>query len=448
MMRVTSKKSSHLSCKVLGLTLCAVIGLGFSVSPLAIKGAQAQEASKRETRRTPALRVKVYDQLARAQALADENKTEEALEALDNVKSKASSMNSYEQAMMYNFYGFVYYNVERFDEAIASFEQVVEQQPIPESFELSTLFSLAQLHMMRGNYDKTVLFLERWETLNAAVNPNSEIPAKNYVLKAQAMYQQKSYDKAASFIEKAITIVEAKDDIPDENWYVLQRAVYFELKQPEKVKDVLLKLVKHFDEPKYWVQLGGMYGELGEEKQQLAILETAYQQGYIQSGSDMFNLAQLYYYHQMPFKGARLIEKGFESGVLDRNLKNLKFLSQCWVLAKENDEAVPVMKAAADLSDDGELDAQLGQIYLNMEKWQQAISASEAALSKGGLRNEGTVHLVKGMAFFNVGQYNDALNELAKAQAFKSSRGMAQQWSKFVETEKVSSEKLTVSLSQ
>ncbi|MGY0583505.1 MAG: tetratricopeptide repeat protein, partial [Paraglaciecola chathamensis] len=243
-------------------------------------------------------------------------------------------------------------------------------------------------------------------------------------------------------------LVEAEDDIPDENWYVLQRAVYYELKQSEKVKDVLLKLVKHFDEPKYWVQLGGMYGELGEEKKQLAILETAYQQGYIESGSDMFNLAQLYYYHQMPFKGARLIEQGFESGALDKNLKNLKFLSQCWVLAKENEEAVPVMKAAADLSDDGELDAQLGQIYLNMEKWQQAITASEAALEKGGLRNEGTVHLVKGMAFFNVGQYNDALNELAEAEKFKSSKGMAQQWSKFVETEKNSAEKLTVSLSQ
>ena len=30
--------------------------------------------------------------------------------------------------MMYNFYGFIYYNAERVDEAIAAFEQVVEQQ--------------------------------------------------------------------------------------------------------------------------------------------------------------------------------------------------------------------------------------------------------------------------------------------------------------------------------
>ena len=138
------------------------------------KMVEAQESKPtKKTRRTPALRARVYDQLARAQGLADEGKTAEALEALDSVKSRSSSMNSYELAMMHNFYGFIHYNAEDYDNAIASFETVVAQQPIPESFEQTTLFSLAQLHMMRGNYDKTVEFLNRWEALQSG-----EIPAK------------------------------------------------------------------------------------------------------------------------------------------------------------------------------------------------------------------------------------------------------------------------------
>jgi tetratricopeptide (TPR) repeat protein len=434
----------------LSATLLMTLIIGASVLPVVVNDAGAQEADagEQKTRRTPALRVKVYDQLARAQVLADDGKTADAIDALDNVKGKTGSMNAYELAMMYNFYGFIYYNVERFDDAISAFETVVQQQPIPESFEMSTLFSLAQLHMMRGNFDQTVAFLQRWESLNAQVNPGADIPGKNYVLKAQAMYQQKSYQKAADFIDKAVELEEARDKVPDENWYVLQRAVYYELKQPQKVKNVLLKLVKHFDEPKYWVQLGGMYGELGQEQQQLAILQSAYQKGFIQSGSDLFNLAQLYYYHRMPYKGARLMEKGFNDGVLDKNLKNLKFLSQCWLRAKEGDEAVPVLQAAAKLSDDGEMDARLGQIFLNMEKWQQAIGASTIALQKGGLRNQGTTHLVMGMAYFNEGEYNQALTELAMAEQYKSSKGMAQQWSKFVETEISQTSKLTASLSR
>ena len=412
-----------------------------SISPLGVVQAQQQQ-DERKTRRTPALRAKVYEQLARAQALADDGKTDEALAALDNVKDKASSMNSYELAMLYNFYGFTYYNTEQYGNAITAFERVVEQQPIPESFELSTLFSLAQLHMMQGNYTKTLSVLERWEALNSG-----EIPANNHLIKAQAMYQQKDYQRASGFINQAIEMVEKEGKVPDENWYVLQRAVYFELKQPEKVKDVLVKMVRHYNDGQYWIQLAGMYGELGEEKKQLAILEAAYQQGYITSASDVFNLAQLYYYHQVPVKGARLMEKAMQTGVLERNLRNLKFTASCWSLAKQDDKAIPVLIAAASMSDDGEIEAQLGQMYLNMEAYDKAIAAATAALQKGGLRNQGMSHLVLGMAYFNQQRFSDALIELAKAEKFDSTKRIALQWGKYVEAEKVNFDALKAELS-
>lgn len=59
------------------------------------------------------------------------------------------------------------------------------------------------------------------------------------------MYQMKDYDSALEYINQAVAQVEDENMVPNENWYVLQRAVYYELKQPEKVKDVLVKLVKH-----------------------------------------------------------------------------------------------------------------------------------------------------------------------------------------------------------
>ena len=393
---------------------------------------------ERKTKRVPTLRSKVYDQLSRAQSLADAGNQTEAFAVLDNVKSKASSMNSYEQAMMYNFYGFIHYEAEDYDQAIAAFENVVQQQPIPETFEQATLFSLAQLHMMRGNYDQTITKIEHWESIQKNLYPNKDIPAKNLVLKAQAMYQKQDYAAASEYINAAVKQVETNDlgFQVDEQWYVLQRAVYFELKQPENVKNVLLKLVKKFEAPKYWLQLAGMYGELEQEEKQLAIMEIAEQKSVIASGSDMFNLAQLYYYHQMPYKAAAVMERALDAGKLVEDERNLTFLAQSWNSAKETEKAIPVMLAAAKLSTTGELYAQLGQMYLNMDKWQLAIAASQQALEKGGLRNEGMSHLVIGMAQFNVGHYNEALTQLAKAQEYDGSRGMAQQWSKFVEGER------------
>jgi tetratricopeptide (TPR) repeat protein len=393
---------------------------------------------ERKTKRVPTLRSKVYDQLSRAQGLADAGNQVEAFAVLDKVKSKASSMNSYEQAMMYNFYAFIHYEAENYDQAIAAFESVVQQQPIPETFEQATLFSLAQLHMMRGNYDKTIAKIEQWEAIQKSLYPTKDIPAKNLVLKAQAMYQKQDYAVASEYINAAVEQVESNNlgFQVDEQWYVLQRAVYFELKQPENVKNVLLKLVKKFEAPKYWLQLAGMYGELEQEQKQLAVMEIAEQKSFIASGSDMFNLAQLYYYHQMPYKAAAVIQKAMDAGKLIEDERNLTFLGQSWNAAKETEKAIPVMLAAAKLSKTGELYAQLGQMYLNMDKWDLAITASQQALEKGGLRNEGMSHLVIGMAQFNVGAYNEALNQLAKAQEYDGSRGMAQQWSKFVEGER------------
>lgn len=431
------------SVKLIARSVAAVLlvaSMGASVTLISSQAAFAQEAkSERKTKRTPALRSRVYDQLARAQSLADQDKTAEAITALDNVNRKASSMNSYELAMMHNFYGFIYYNVENYDKAIESFENVVEQQPIPESFEKSTLYSLSQLHMMQGNYDKTIKFLERWESLNSG-----EVPAKNLVLKAQAMYQKKDYQAASGYINQAVTQQENSEQgfKVDEAWYVLQRAVFYELKQPEKVTEVLVKLVQKFNKPEYWIQLSGMYGELGQEKKQLAILEAAYQQGFVTKSGDLFNLAQLYYYHQVPFKAAAIMEQGIDSGKIENNLANLTFLSQSWSAAKENEKAVPVMVAAAAMSPSGELDAQLGQMYLNMEQFDKAIESSQTALEKGDIRNQGTTYLVLGMAYFNQGLYNSALDNLAKAEEFKNSQVVAKQWAKYVSSEKVSHDRL------
>lgn len=442
--------------------LVAVLALSFTtttafIAPSAPVYAQETKASDKPTRRVPTLRSKVYEQLARAQALADEagalskgensspevaaQKLQEAIAVLDEVESKASSMNSYELAMLYNFYGFIYYNDEQYDKAVQSFEKVVEQQPIPESFELSTLFSLAQLHLMQGNYADSIKFLERWEALTPG-----KIPPKNKVLKAQAYYQNKQYTESAEYITQAIAEHEAEGMVPDEGWLILQRAVYYELKQPEKVKDILVKMVQLFDDPKYWIQLAGMYGELGEERKQLAMMETAYQRGFIETSGDIFNLAQLYYYHRAPYKGAKLMEQAMQDGVLEKNLRNLRFLGQSWSLAKENEKAIPAMQQAAELSDDGELDAQLAQIQLNQENWDEALASADNALQKGGLRNQGLVHLIKGMALYNKKQYALALNELAEAEKHGKSRAMAQQWKKFVESEKFSAEQLAAEL--
>lgn len=416
-------------CLVSAFVLVVAV-LGLVVTTNASAAIQDSALGDKKQNRVPALRSRVYEQLARAQKTGDEGDVQGAIAILDEVKAKASSMNSYERAMMYNFYGFIYYAQEDFDNTIASFKAAVNESPIPVKFKQTALYSLAQLSMAQGNYADVIDYIERWEALN-----KGKIPPKNYILKSQALYQGKRYEEAAGFIELAIKGHEDEGYLADENWLILQRAIYFEMKDPVKVKQIIIKLIRLYDAAKYWIQLAGMYGELEQEKQQLATMEIAYQRGFITTASDTYNLAQLYYYHGVPYKGAALMEQAIESGQLQANLRNLKFLGQAWQRAQEDTKAVPVMQEAAALSDEGELDAQLSLLLYNLDDFDKAIAAGKQAIQKGGLNRPGDTHVVIGLSLYNQGQFALALEQLSKAEQFSTSKTTARQWSKYVQRE-------------
>lgn len=394
----------------------------------------AQENAPK-TRRVPTLRARVYEQLARAQSESEAGKVNEAIEILDVVKSKISSMNAYEIATMYNFYGFIYYEQENFPKTIESFEQAIQQSPIPVGFEQTALYSLAQLNMVEGDYKKVINYLNRWEAL-----ATGEIPPRNMILKAQALYQDKQFEDAGALIEKAIAAHEAEGYLPDENWLVLQRAIYYELKQPVKVKDTIAKLIRLYDTPRYWIQLAGMYGELEQNDKQLATMEIAYQRGYVTAGSDIFMLSQLYYFNGIPYKGARLMEEGLSTGALEENLRNASFLAQSWQAAREDDKAINAFEVAAGLSENGELDAQLALLYYNNDQFDKAIEAANKAIEKGELRNPGNTYMVLGLSLYSKKLFAEAINTLAKAEEFAPSRASARQWRGFVERERTTYE--------
>ncbi|MCG7535462.1 tetratricopeptide repeat protein [Pseudoalteromonas sp. OOF1S-7] len=394
-----------------------------------------------KTKRVPALREKVYSQLARAQKLADEGDVKGGLEVLDSIKERSGSMNSYEIAMMHNFYGFIYYNENQLDKAIASFEQVVAEEAIPESLRLSTTFSLAQLAMANGDYRATVDYLERWKEINT-----QPIKSNYYVLKAQALYQDKNYQSAVENINIAISLTESEGNVPKESWLVLQRALYYSMNQPKKVADVLEKMVKLFDKPEYWVQLAGMFGELGKEKKQLALLETAKQRGFIKKRSDVIQLAQVYLFNGLPYKAAVALDEGIKNGVVEGNAKNYAFIAEAYVQSKDESKSIDYFAKADKAVDHGNYLQRIAEVYINLEKFDEAADAARAALDKGELSFESNAYVALGMAQYNLKNFDASILAFEQAEKHKKSANLAKQWIKYVKREKVHAETLKQAL--
>jgi hypothetical protein len=123
--------SRAVSARTLRAGLLAVPLLAVQVAltqvdvPAALTGiaaAQAQEGQKKEaeTRRTPALRNKVYEKLAEAQAAAEAKDLATAAKILDGMLAgrRDNELNSYELANVYNLYAFIHYSREDYDGAL------------------------------------------------------------------------------------------------------------------------------------------------------------------------------------------------------------------------------------------------------------------------------------------------------------------------------------------
>ena len=127
-----------------------------------IKGSVDKKVNKksyRASKKVPAMRNRVYSQLARAQKLADGGDKIEGFAVLDEVQERLSSLNSYERAMLFNFYGFMYYGNDDLALAIDSFNKVIAETAIPDTLIISTLYSLAQLSMQQQNYKEALGYL-------------------------------------------------------------------------------------------------------------------------------------------------------------------------------------------------------------------------------------------------------------------------------------------------
>ena len=109
--------------------------------------AAEKEKPRRSTRRTPAIRAKIFEKLNEAQVAADEKRYSEAIKLLDALRDKEGrgSLNSYELANLYNMYAFIYFTQEKYEQALTAYRNVVKQPDNPEAMELNTKYTIAQL---------------------------------------------------------------------------------------------------------------------------------------------------------------------------------------------------------------------------------------------------------------------------------------------------------------
>lgn len=403
------------------ITILIVMGLIVMAMSLMVGSALAAE------QKTKAMREAVYERLSRAQEATEAEDWAMAFDQLGRLE-RMKNLAPHEKAQLYTAFGYTYFAQEKYAESAASYAKVLEQEELSEAMRISTLYTLGQLHFHLEQFDQALGYLDQW--LELANNPGPE----PYILKGQALYQLGRLNEAAGPVSKAIAVAESRGKKVQENWYALLRVIYYETEDYENLLDVLEVLVVQYPAKEYWMHLAAAFGEMGQEGNQLAAYEMAYALGYLQSSTEIVLLCQLLLQAEVPYRAGVLLQEGLQNGNVISNANNWRLLSQAWILAQENDAAIVSLGKAAELSDDGELYARIAQSYANLGQWEQSVTAAGTALDRG-VKKPQELQMMRGMAYYELGQFTAAKAAFAEAQKSTQGRENASRWMAYVERE-------------
>ena len=450
----------------------ALLAFCFSYPSTYVEAQSSTKTNKQiKYKKARALQTKTAKQMAKVYEALEEvdEKGEPApdmvvvTEILTNLRNDQANLKSYDRSVVWNSWGYVYFTEGKYDEAMKAYENVINEPEVTLPIRNAALFTLAQLNLVKENYKKGIELILQW------MNEVETITAQSWSLLGQAYFQQGDYKKAMSSMKKAISMSEEEGYKPKENWYVIVAACIGELKKEIGEKNALLQqldiyeiLVNLYPKKLYFIQLGGVYGQLGREKDYMITLKAAHAKDFLDKESEYLALAQLLLLNQNPYWAAQVLVSGqkkittFTETVIDKtsgeetkiektgpvvrsNEKNLKLLADSWRMAQEIDKAIPVLEKAASLSKDGKSYVLLGNLYLGEDKVQKAVDAIKKGLKKGKIDKLSQVHLTLGQAYFELQKFEDAKKEfrIAARDKDKKVKTTANNWIKYTENEEI-----------
>ena len=380
-----------------------------------------------------------------------------ARELLTELLNNRSEMKSYDRSVMWNYWGYIYFSDEDYDQAMYAYEQLLKEPEATVPLRTASLLTLAQLNLVKENWDKGIQLILQW------MSEVENITAQSYYLLASAYYQKEDFVKARSNMEEAIRLAEVEGYRPKEGWYTLLAACFTELKDKkiigpeyalEQQVGIYEILVNYYPKKLYFLQLGGTYQQMDRQDDYMLTLKAAYDKDLLNKEGEYLALAQMLLLKKNPYWAAQVIVAGQEKqitikdektgdeevvSVVKEKEKTLKLLADSWRMAQEIDKAIPVLEKAAKMSKDGDTYVLLGNLYLFEDRMKESITAIENGLKKPKVKSRSQALLVLGQAHFELQNFDEAKKHFRAAARDENKRikKTANSWIKYAENEEI-----------
>ncbi len=365
--------------------------------------------------------------------------------------------NSYDEALILDMKAKIYAMTNEFGKAIPPWEKSVQLSDqfgyFPEKQTLDTVSLLAQLYAQEGSqskdpakqqqyFTKAITYFRRFFEKTTKPTPENMM-AYASILYYKAMADPANVDQAALKEARAIVDKGLSTAVkPKEGFYQLLLTLQQQQNDVAGSAEILELLLKQSPNKKdFWQLLMATYLQLSDKAKDdptlsreylvraIVTAERAQALGFQNTPKDNMNLVSLYLMANQFTKGTELLYNGMKGGKIESEPNNWRVLGRYYLEANLNTQAVSVLQEAAKLfPKNGEIELQLAQIYLQMEKPSEALQHAKAAIAKGNFESTKpfSVHYLVAYTAYELGDLEEADRALAVAEKFPEAAKDAQ----------------------
>jgi thioredoxin-like negative regulator of GroEL len=388
-----------------------------SFAQVTLTDADRARIEERKSRKTQLPGERVGRGVTRAFELYNEEKVDEALKVLLEIRGG----NEFDNAFLARFIGNLYAQRDA-KQAIRYLEQATKPDVLSFADQSSSLKLVADLQQMEGMHKDAIRNYEAWIRFTGENDPDV------YLRIANSYYQLQDYKNVLVPIDNAIRYSRT----PNKNHYMLKMGALYESRNYPKTVEVVETMVQLFpEERQFWVYLGNFYTLVEDYQKSLSAFQIAYNNGYLESEAELKMLGQMYANNNIPYKAAAIYEKYLKSGKIKKDRTMLTAIASNFQAAREFAKAAQYYGELAALTNEADAYRRQAMAFMAIQRYNDALKAFEATLARES-SNAGRVHMSMVEAYLNQGKLREAYASLQQAKRDSATARQANSYENYI----------------
>lgn len=368
------------------------------------------------------LSEKVFRKLTEIYELREADQNSEALRETDSLLGRRLS--DHERAQILLLKADLLLGMERYPDAVAPMEAALATGAVPETRLDQIRYNLGQLYSQIGRYREAIRILETW------IREAQSVPSNAYFVLAACHLELNGLQQARRYAD----LGRAESDLLSYSQYQFIASIYAQQSDWPALQKLLEEALQaHPDKTEFWRQLAQVHMERDREPQALAVMRVAHAKGLLERGDDLVRMAQLMRLQNAPWLAANVMEDGLQRKVIEPTSRNWLLLGNSWMAAREYERAYPPLTRAAEMTKKPRDWLRLARLYAQNAGWDGCLKSADAGLLASP-DDSGPFQLLRGICFYEEGDFEDALEAFAKARKSRTSAAEAKGWIQFIES--------------